>query len=520
VSIPSRLLEVAKRVTARLGLLRVGSMAESMGLYLSAMILQKSIGLGRILLFTYLLARPEYGLWGLGVLIFNLAAPLLTLGSNHGLVRYVSAYEARGRLREFHRRMRLAVLACAACLTLVALAGSGLITRLVIASRDKVSDVAYRDQLHVCWAALANAMLLGLYQNLHGFLVGMRTYRLVAAMDLLFAVVFTAAGSWTLLVEPTALGLLLAHLGSLALTLAVGTVLLELGLARAEKPPPEAETETEAFADRGAPARVFRYGLAALVGTLLWHAAVYLSFYLTNRRYGKAQAGGFCVYLMLGQTLVFVGNAAWAVVFSHVARLWEGRQRPRALLTLQAAYKAVSLALLTVAVVVYAAAPVWVKLLSPAYRPDQKLLGGLLMFFQVLNHLALMSMLSKLHERPIVIAAALLAGAAANVALAAWWMPRQGAVGAAWAAGVGMYVGGGGVSLAYLLTRRPRLNVGSYLVLLLPAVLLLPVRLLGVAWAGVVALAAFTPVVFSRRQKQLLAGAIRRGIPFGRGGRG
>ena len=92
-------------------LLKVGSIAESMGVYLPAMILQKAVGLLRVVLLVYLLsdAPGEYGLWGIGVMVFTVAAPLLTLGASQGLIRYVSFYEARQRLTEFYRRVRQSI---------------------------------------------------------------------------------------------------------------------------------------------------------------------------------------------------------------------------------------------------------------------------------------------------------------------------------------------------------------------------------------------------------------------------
>jgi hypothetical protein len=70
------------------------------------------------------------------------------------------------------------------------------------------------------------------------------------------------------------------------------------------------------------------------------------------------------------------------------------------------------------------------------------LLGPLLMFFQVLSNLSLVMILSRLHERPIVIALCALAGGAVNALLAYAWL-EGGTLGAARAAGVGLYLGGG-----------------------------------------------------------------------------
>ena len=87
-------------------LLTVHSIADSVGFYVPAKMLQKALGFVRLLLLTYLIGRTQCGLWGLGMMLFTVAAPLLAVGANHGLTRYVVLYEARGMLREFYRRMR------------------------------------------------------------------------------------------------------------------------------------------------------------------------------------------------------------------------------------------------------------------------------------------------------------------------------------------------------------------------------------------------------------------------------
>ena len=518
-------------------------MAESLGVYVPAMVLQKLISLGRVVLFTHLLTSDQYGLWGLGMMIFNIAGPLMTLGSNHGLIRYVSFYEARGQLVAFYRRMRLAVLVCAVSLAAGAFAASGGITRLFLASREG-STIPHSYQLYICWAALANALLGALYHNLLGFMNGMRAYRLVSAVELLFAVVFTAIGALAVGFMDTGLALLLAHLAALAVVLGAGLALLHVGVSRLAARPgkapgpheqagaavlsPAGETEEITGAVErplepiqtappaglsGAFARVLRYGSGALLGTVLWNLTGYLSFWLTSYRLGEDQAGVFYVFLLVCQPVVFLANAAWAVIFTHVARLWERQQRA-AMALLEAAYKAVVMATLTLTVAVYLTAPLWVRLVPPAYRHGVGLLGGLLMFFQVVNHLALMNMLAKLRERPVIVAVAAIVGGAANAALALWWMPQHEAVGAAWAAGIGMYAGAGAVAVAYLLATRTRLHPSTALVMLMPAGLLLPAWILAVFWAAALAVAAFTPLVFTPHQKRILVAAVGRAGRF------
>jgi len=504
-------------VCALTRLLRVGSLAESIGVYLPVKMLQKAVGFVRLLLFLYLMTRSEYGLWGLGMLIFTVAGPILTLGSHHGLTRYAGLYESRGQLRAFCRRMQWAVPAVTLVMTAVALGASGLITDLVIVSRREAAAIPYARQRMICWAALANAMAMALYYNLLGLMYGLRTYRLAAAVELLFGVVFTGLGVVALVFSPTGLAALLAHLAALGVALAAGTVVIHLGLDRlAKAAPAEAGPAEPVDAMDRAFRRVLRFGLVALVGATLWSWTVYLSFWLTSKICGTALGGVYHALLSLGQPVLFVAEAIWAVLLTHVARQWETGRRRAALLTLETAYKAVAMAMLTLTIAVIAAAPIWVQILPQRFRAGQELLTGLMMFFQVVIHLALMTILAKLHERPVVIALAAVWAMAANVLLALHWIPQYGPRGAALAAGVGTYVGSGAVTVAYLLLSRVKLAWSTYAVLAAPALLLLPVWVAAAVWACVLAVAVFTPFVFTAWQKRVLVSFARRVNPLKR----
>ncbi|MFW6065425.1 MAG: lipopolysaccharide biosynthesis protein [Planctomycetota bacterium] len=531
-------------------------MAESMTVYVPAMVLQKGIGLARLLLMVHLLSRAEYGLWAVGAFLFDVLAPVITLGSNHGLTRYVSFYEARGEVRRFYRRIRLPILGVCVALAAVALVNSDLLARYVVASRVDAEGIETARHTRICLAALGNALVIALYLNLLGFCYGLRTYRLIALLEIMFNVTFTAAAVVVIVVSPTATAVLLAHSAAVALSLLTGLVLLNAGLNR----PAMAKTSVAATqpvfhgaaeADENAPLdalptfstkpdatvatdrlggtllRILRYGFVALVSNVLWNLLGYVSYYLTHRHYGEETGGTFQAYMrLLGQPVMALSGAAWAVVFTHVVRHWEqhrqddGSQPAQPLQTLQTAYKGVVMCLMTVGVLLYATAGLWVHVMpGDTTAEGRTLVPGLLMFFQSLAHLALLTMLAKLRERPAVIALAAVVGAVANVGLALWWMPSAGPAGAATAAGVGMYLGGGAVAVGYFLLARLPIRAGTYLVLAAPVLYLLPAWLTTTVWGGMVVVAFCSPLLFDRREKDRLRSAAGRLLRrFGRNG--
>jgi O-antigen/teichoic acid export membrane protein len=519
--------------------------------YLPAMIFHKALGLVRLLLFTRLLGKVQNDLWSQGLMIFSVLAPLVCLGSNHGLTRYVSFYEARGRLGHFYRRARWAVLACCTLLSLAALAAGKPITRAVISVATGQSDTGFDQQLVLCWVTIANAMLLALYYNLLAFLSGMRLYRLISAIEITFGLLFAALGCAALAADASGLALLLAHLTSVGLALAAGTALLQVAVRREETNTAHEKLGTDpSFGGRNwglslvspvPQARdgvlaLLRFGFVALLAGELGVVAGQLSYFLVHKRLGHEAGGVFSVFRQLAEPVAFLAAAAWTVIYGHAARRWEGgngstsspsngpagspspaqsNDRIAATANLQAAYKAVALGTMTLTVLLQATAPLWLRMLDPRWRDGAALLPGMLLFYQMVGNLGLVSMGAWLIERPVLAMLPPAVGLAANWLLAQWWMPQYGATGAAWAAGAGMAVGGGLSGALCLLLSRMRLAGGTYLVLLSPA--LLPLVLVSgwaplAAWGAVLAAALGTGWIFDRGQKAYLWSAARRAM--------
>ncbi len=519
-----------------LRLLKVGSMTESLGVYVPAMMVQKALGLARVLIFAHLVTQAEYGLWGMAVMIFLVAAPVATLGANHGLVRYVALYEARRQLRAFCRRVQGRCVIVALAATVVAMAASRWITDWVIVSGGAGADAAftYRYQLYVCLAALANVLAGALYHDMLSFMFGMRAYRLASAAELTFSVTFTIFGVAAVAFWPSALTLLGAHFLAQVIVLTAGTVALQAALARAEGykptggewapgeadagageaavPPSEALGRVEGTGLDGAFSRVLRFGFVAMIGNILWLIAQHVSFWLTNYYQGKATAGVFSAMLQLSQGVLLISNSAFAVVFAHTARRYEGPDRAKAMTLMETAYKAMTVVMMALTATIYVSAPLWVRALPAEYHVGVMLVGGMLMFFQSVSNLSLLTTVARLRERPIVIAMAALAGGAVNVALALWWMPRwdYAPAGAAWAAGVGMLAGGTGVAIGYFLLAGVRLRAATYALMACPLLLLLPAWAAAAAWAAAIVAALATPVLFNAHEKRLLAHVVRR----------
>ena len=516
-------------------------MADSLGAYVPAKIIAKALGMVRLILFLYLLTKVQFTLWGLGGLVMAVAAPILTLGANHALVRYAGLYEQRNQLESFYKKIRWPLVWLCLILTAVAMAFSGPLTRLVMVAKGDAGGLDFQTLWPVCVAGLANGFGLALYHNLLSIIIGIRAYRLVGVLELTFSVIFAVLGVVAIMIQPTALAILSAHMATLVLATIAAAAGLKFFLdnPQTQQPPSRVSVADEtdsveaitgpgtvaAIGNIGAPVpdhvepighrdyfRLLRFGLLALPGFVIWQWANNTSFFLTSKIRGLSEGGDFLAFMLLGQPVVFLADSAWAVVFTHVARRWEAGERNTAMFTLKTAYKAIAMVMMSLSIILLASAPLWVKILPRQYQHGLVLLPGLFMFFQVIVHLALLTILAKLHERPWVIAIAGIMGVAFNIVLGLLWIPKfdYAPQGAALAAGIGMYAGSVLTAAVYFALSRVKIGLPTLLVLLAPAILLLPAWAGGAIWVLALLTAAFTSMIFSRREKQILLASLGR----------
>ncbi|MDP7289694.1 MAG: hypothetical protein QGH94_17060, partial [Phycisphaerae bacterium] len=379
-------------------LYRVGTLGELMGIHVSVTILQRSLGFIRVLVLAWMLAPEHMSLWGLGVMLFTVLGPMMTLGTDSGTERYVALFETRGRLELFYRKMRFGVLA------LVLLVGAGLlvnaeyITSLVISAGRGVPGVTWDRQVLICWLALVNAMLWALQLNVLSFLKGMRVYRVVSVVHILFSVLFTVTAVAVLWVWPTATAALVTHAATLGVSLLASLGFLHFGIVHTgglrRRGRDRRKTPRPGQIDRRAPrpaqklprnlfARLVTFGLISVLGTALWSINSYISFYMVCSRQdlSKCDAGVFFVFMRLAHPVVLLSQAAWAVLFVYVARSWESGLRDKAMDVLETSYKGIALVIMTLAIVIYATAPYWVLILAGEYRSRVDLVGPLMMSF-------------------------------------------------------------------------------------------------------------------------------------------
>jgi O-antigen/teichoic acid export membrane protein len=487
--------------------MHIGSVTESVGVYVAAKITQKCIGLVRVVIMAWMLASVpvQYGLVGAATALMGVLTVVVSLGGNHGMVRYASQFFARGQLRALAGRSLVWLAAGTLLAGAGAMVASPAITTHLLVSREGGEAVGRGALLWLSWACIANAVLEANYRNLLGLLNGLRAYRLIAALELAFATMFTLSAAGALALSRTVLAVLLAHGVCVSVmivlaSVATGALVPRLQAAGASPDEEEQSPEGTGIATAG---RLVRYGWPLVVSGLLGLVLQYASFYLVYRRFGQARAGVLWFFVQVSQLVLFIAQAAWAVVLTHVIARWEQGRRVEAMALLRLASKGLSLVLTSVAVAMYVSSPLWTSVLPGRFREGGAYLPGLLMFFQMLSNIAAVNVLARVHERPIV--SPILSGAAlvANVLLAWWWMGPLGPVGASWAAGTAMVGVGAVLGGGYLLLSRARLGWAAGGLMMSPMVLLAPRWLAVLLWAGVLVVAWRGGVLSAGERKTL-----------------
>jgi len=465
----------------------------------------KAVTLARVFLLTWVLTREQFGVWGLGVMVFAVFAPLLVLGADEAIVRYLSYYRLRGRLGELFRRAGAGVAVAAVFLAALAALFSGPIARALGAAPHVAGHLPPDRMREVVLLGILNALLMGLFHVLQGCLRAMRTLRLLGAVNLAYTLTFTGLALGWAALKPTGITVLWAHAASLAVFLAIGWLAAWRLVAAEPAPPPDAPRTS---LEGGAMARLVRFGSVAMLAGLTWSVGSHVTTWFVHRYHGTDALGEYMPFRQICQPIWVISAVVWPVVFAYVANHWESGRRDRALGLLNGAYKLTVLALMTLSVAVLVLAPLWGRALGGAYHLRLPVVAALLMFFQCSANLGMASMAAKLNERPVFVVAIIAIGAAANVLLALAWVPAGGVAGAgivggARAAGVGMLVACA-AGCVYLAAARFRAHPAVHALSVSPALLLLPVPAAAGAWAAVLAVSIWTPWVLTHRERTAL----------------
>lgn len=163
--------------------MRCDTLTASVVILLLATILQRSIGLGRGVLFCRWLTPETLGEWEMAYSFLLLFAPLAVLGIPGSYGRYLEHYRQRGQLGTFLRRTTLWTFVCSALAIGVLVGFAPQFANLVFGTREHSTTI------YVIAACLAAVIL---HHTLTSLLTALRLFRVVTVMNFAQSFLFAA----------------------------------------------------------------------------------------------------------------------------------------------------------------------------------------------------------------------------------------------------------------------------------------------------------------------------------------
>lgn len=497
------------------GLFRAESPGQAIGIYLPASAASRSLGLIRSVVLAWLLSPGEYGLVLVALLVINVLTPLGGLSLHEAVTRYVPAYEARGAVRAFVRRMAPVALTVALVMTallLLAAAPLGIWLFRSLEGSPRVGDDAEigaraLEIVSITRWVVAAVLVSAVYFFVLSILKGLRMFRAIGLMEFSQAFGFTVAAALaTLGGAAFAQAVLFCYVATaLCVTLAFAG-----GLRRRLKAWPEQQQPIDA--DDGLVARAVRFSTWSMGAAVMYQLLQNYPTWYVNKIHGPETAAVFGAMRTLGQVTLLVAVAFVTVVATMITRVWETQGREAADGHFHLTFKATGLLLLAISAGVAAAKPLVVRVFPAGFAAGQGVIDLLLLFFLLMAFLLFLSLHFSLIEKTRLIFWLWSVGVAGNVVFAAIWvrptpivtasdLVTARLVPAAQAGVAGMTVALMACLLMLRVERRP-IDRGSWLVLLTGFALCLPWQVNAAVVALLLVLAR--PLVFSREEATVL----------------
>ncbi len=463
---------------------------------LTLTVLQRLVGFLREILFCRWLDAGQLGQWDMAFGFLMLAAPLAVLSLPGTFGRYVERYRQQGQLRSFLRRTGVV---CAA-LALPAAAAVGL-------ARHWFSHLIFGPGDHTRLVVLLAASLLAViaFNYLTAVFTALRNMRLVSGMELAASLLFAVLGISLMCLWHCSTESVVAAYGTACLVTSLGGL---WWLRRAWRLLPESPAP---MPQRAVWSRVLPFTAWLMMINLLTSL-----FDLADRQLiihcsagdALAEVGNYRSSRVVPLLLASVTAMIAAVATPHLSCDWEAGRRGRVSAQMNLLLKVLAVALTAGSVLILAGAPL---LFQVAFRG--KYAGGLAVMPWTLIYCTWfgLTIVAQKYlwcaERAGMVGVALLVGLAVNVALNLLLLPRLGLLGAVLATAAANFIA---LMLVVVFSRRLGLRVdpGTWVALLLPAVVCLGPWIAALALLVVALYAAVSDRLFSREEKRVLTAGI------------
>ena len=484
-------------------LFNADSLPGNLGLYSLATILFRSVSLLRMVILTWLLGPAMFGLVSLGLAFINIGWSVVLLGAPSALERYIPLHQNNGQLRPFLRRLLPICIAIAALGTILLAFNIRPLSSLIFSRAADSTQQTYQADLPKLTAAcLAALFASSCFNTLISCLKGLRFFRAVAVLESSQSVLFTLLAVLLLLGHRHPFIVFSAQAVTfIILAVTVGSLLLS-HLRRCPDQNKPLDSSSYLY-------RFTAFAFWGLPGTITWTILLAFPLWYLNRTFGPDIAGTYAAYFTLLNAVFFLSMPFWSVMNIHTVRRWVRAEYDQAKATVELAFRAFSLSLLFVCLLLTLCAPL-LRLLFPAgFASGASYVRFLCVPPLLAANFGLIHLLAALLEKPSLRVLALAFGTVIVLMTGLFLIPQYGITGAALAGALGL--GSATVAgLFLLLLRRCTVSLPTHLVLACPALLLIPNRLLMIiAFGLLLTLVVFTPLFFAAPEKLRLIDSAR-----------
>jgi O-antigen/teichoic acid export membrane protein len=489
------------------GFFGISGVGKSVRVYLPATVVYRGMSFFRGIVLAWMLAREtgQYGLMSIALQAINILAPLVSLGLNEAVTRYVPAYQKGDQLRRFLSLAGSLTMGLAIVITLGLVLFSNPLSRAIFAGvtmpPDEVSPLAI--------ATFVAVFAIIVYYFVVAVLKGLRMFTALAVMELVHATLFLVLSLLAvLLISPRADIVIWSY--TISMLIAAG--IWAFGLLR-NLPPDRPEIEN-AFVPTAILRRLVIFGFWSAVGGILWQSwQTYSLWYLT--KFDSAHAGDiFAASKLLGQLILVVASALAAVVLTNVCVIWEKGEHKTAFFLHDLYTKIILLSLLLAALLLVVLRQPLAIVFPAKFGEVSGLLPSVIAYYQFSAMLSFLAIQFVVLEKMRQILWPWLAGLIGNIFLGIWMIHGEHAIfGAANAATLSTLPA---IAITVLLLKAEGGSVSKGLILITAAsgILLLPAWLAILSFALLIVWAFAGKTLFSPDQKQLLASK----LPFRRNG--
>ncbi len=463
------------------------------------MVVQRSIGFGRGVLFCRWLTPETLGQWEMAYSFLLLAAPLAVLGVPGSFGRYLEHFRQRGHLHTFLKRTAGWTIVCGVAAVALVVWFAPQFSQLLFGNGQQVRLI---QGIALCLAAII------LHHTLTSLLIALRLFRIVSAMNFVHSMLFAGLALGLLMLNASASSIIIGY-GVACLVASLGTIAWIGPELRNVEQPTDALPQSEFWP------RMLRFAFFVWLTNVLSHLFAIVDRYMIVHVSGMPsaealeQVGYYHSSRIIPLLLVSFADMFSGMIMPHLSRDWEAGRRKQVSRQLNLSIKLTCLGMVGFGVCVLLFSPLLFEVvLAGKYTAGLAVLpwtlAGCIWYgiFLVSQNYLWCAEHARLAALPLAI------GLVVNIGLNLLLLPMWGLYGAVVATGISTLI----CLLTILWLSKQhglKLDQGSWLLVLLPAVLPAGASVAAVAWLVILVITLKTNLILTNHEQIKLRKMLR-----------